>query len=237
MFDRIAASLQDLLFPRLCFACEEKIRTGFLCPPCTNKIKFLRPPVCRLCSSVISNNTSGLCRSCRSRPAPYERLVSVAGYQEPLISLIHTFKYQHCDYLHYFLTNIMQEHLERIGMHAYGYDYVTAVPMHPEKLKSRGYNQAALLAASLAKYFTIPFKNDIIYERKPKASQTTLTKLKRQENVQGLFSASEAARGARIILVDDIVTTGATIRECATALKIRGALAITAITLAKTHVS
>lgn len=129
---------------------------------------------------------------------------------------------------------MMAEHLEKIGFNKYAYDLVTAVPMHPCKLKERGYNQASLLGKKLANYFKIPFGDDIIYEKKYKVSQTKLDKKERETNIEGSFGVQCSLSGKRIIIVDDIFTTGCTLSECSSKLKEKGAKNITAITLAKT---
>jgi ComF family protein len=130
----------------------------------------------------------------------------------------------------------MVSYLLRIEFNILSYDLTTAVPMHPYKLKQRGYNQAELLAKSLANYFKIPFRGDIIYKKNNRLPQVNLDRKAREDNIKGSFFVSENLRGKKIILVDDIFTTGCTIKECASELKKKGAENITAITLAKTFV-
>ena len=199
----------DLLFPLGCFACQRKIKTGYLCSTCQEKIRFLQP-------------------------SAFSQVITATEYKEPLVSLIHLFKYQHCDYLGGFLSQLMIKHLENIGFSAYNYHCITAVPLHRYKLKMRGYNQAEVLASFLSNHFRIPLRNDIISVTSFKPSQTKLGGLKRQNNVKGIFSASNTVKNLNFLLIDDIFTTGSTVFTCSKALKEKGANIITVLTLSKT---
>jgi ComF family protein len=234
MLKNYLAALKSLILPSLCFACEKKISQGYLCLTCQEKIEFLSPVRCRLCYRQLANNQTSPCRRCHDKSFPYERLISIAAYKEPLISLIHSFKYDNYEYLAELLSSFMIKHLARIGVDLCGYDFITSVPLHASKLRQRGYNQSSLLAKLLANYFKISFKDGIIYEKEERISQTKLLKQKRQQNVKGIFIVKERLEGKKIILIDDIFTTGATAKECATALKEKGAQTVTIITLAKT---
>lgn len=226
-------ALKDIVFPLLCLACETKIEDGILCASCKGKIEFLHPPTCRLCSEPLGDNKTGLCKNCLGLKLPFNRVLGIAVYKEPLITLIHLFKYKQARFLADFLTSLMIEHLVKIGFQAKSYELFTAVPIHLLRKKEREYNQAALLANILAKYFKKPFIDDIIYAKEYRVSQTKLQKEKRQENVKDLFVVKQGLGGKNIILVDDIFTTGATVTACCQALKQRGAHKITVITLAK----
>ncbi|MBU1122213.1 MAG: phosphoribosyltransferase family protein [Candidatus Omnitrophota bacterium] len=147
--------------------------------------------------------------------------------------LIHLFKYKHCDYLIKLFSSILTTYLSNIAFTAEDYDFITAVPMHPAKLKERGYNQSALLAHALANYFKKPLKNGIIYETKLRDSQTKLKKEERIKNTTAMFWAKENLTAKKIIVVDDMFTTGSTAQSCCQALKEKGAARITVITLSK----
>jgi ComF family protein len=234
MLNEYLKATKDIFLPSLCFYCEKKTNNGYLCSACKDKIEFLYPPLCRFCSNPIANNKSGLCKECFGKTFPYERLICITSYKEPIISLIHFFKYRNYDCLANLLSSFMIEHLLKIGFSYSYYDTVTSVPMHSAKLRDRGYNQSALLAKSFANYFKIAFKNDIIYELRQRVSQTRLDITKRQENIRGIFYVKENMAGVKIILIDDIFTTGATAKECAYALKEKGAI-VTVIALSKTQ--
>ncbi|MBU1366725.1 MAG: ComF family protein [Candidatus Omnitrophota bacterium] len=235
---------KNIFFPSLCFSCEKKISGEYLCPKCKEKIEFLHPPLCRFCSKPINpaparrgwinNNEVGRCEECLGKPLTYQRVICVTAYKEPLVGLIHLFKYKNYDYLAGPLSLLMANYLTTIGLNLSGYHFIVPVPIHPYTLKTRGYNQTALLGKNLANYFKIPFRDDIIVERIYKKSQTNLNKQEREKNIKGVFTAKKNLKDRRIILIDDIFTTGATLRECASVLKNNGASNITAITLSKT---
>jgi len=143
-------------------------------------------------------------------------------------------KYKNYDYLGRFLSCLMIQHIERIGLDLSCYQAIIPVPLHPFKRKERGYNQTELLAEQIANHFQIPLRNDIIYQKKDKTSQTRLKKEQREKAMQGVFSAQKDLKDKNVILIDDILTTGSTLKECALALKEKGAKDIMAITLSKT---
>ena len=114
-------------------------------------------------------------------------------------------------------------------------DAVTSVPLYPKRERERGYNQAALLGEALARRVGIPFRRRLLGRRRATATQTHLTAAQRVHNVRGVFSVAwpGRVRGARIVLVDDVMTTGATVNECARALQEAGAASIMVLTVAR----
>ena len=225
--------LRDILFPRLCLHCEKKILQGYLCKECFGKIVFLPAPYCRYCAKPLTPGTSNTCRQCSGKIYPYQRLISTITYKEPVASLIHLFKYKNCDYLAEFFASLMANYLSKINFDFNNYHFITPVPLHRDKLKIRGYNQARLLAKPLSNHFKIPFRDDIMLNTNIRPSQTKLLKEKREKNVAGIFRAKEDLSGKRIILIDDIFTTGSTVSACSSALREKGAEIITIVTLSK----
>ncbi len=234
MFSTYLKAVRDIFFPCLCLYCGKKINQGYLCGQCLGKIVFLAPPRCRYCARVVETETGGTCNRCWQKVYPYHRLISATTYQEPMRSLIHLFKYKNYDYLAGFLASLIKKYLFKIGFNPNNYHLIIPVPLHRNKLKIRGYNQAGLLAKLLSKYFKIPFRDDIINNANIRPSQVKLPQQRRKTNVQGIFAVSEGLKYRRIILVDDIFTTGATVSACSKALGEKGAERITVITLSKT---
>lgn len=235
MVKKYLTALKNIIFPALCFSCERKINQGFICSSCEEQIELIYPPLCKLCGSSIYDNKTFLCKNCLGKKYSYDRMISAAYYKDPLISLIHSFKYTNHDYLDNFLATIMIKHFTKIGLDISNHDLITAVPMHKLKLKERGYNQSELLAKLLAKHFKISFRNDIIIEQKYKPSQTTLDKRQRKLNIENAFIVNTQLKNEKIAIVDDIFTTGATAQSISQALKDKGAGFITILTLAKTQ--
>lgn len=234
MFMSYIKAFKNIVFPRLCLSCEKKIPRGYLCSNCQDEISFSAASSCYYCAKTLAENSRNYCRICSRKIYPYNRIISATTYKEPLVSLIHLFKYRNYDYLGPFLSNLILKHLRKIGFNSLGYNFIIPVPMHKDKLKTRGYNQAKILANILANYFKIPLRDDIIDKINIKPSQTKLRKHKRQQNVEGTFIARKEIQNKKIILVDDIFTTGATINACSKILRQIGADKITVITLSKT---
>ncbi|MDD4954443.1 MAG: ComF family protein [Candidatus Omnitrophica bacterium] len=233
MLKKYISALKDILVPRICFACEEKIPEGYLCLKCLQNIEFINPPFCTFCGCKLSAQEERICLKCAKIAFPYEKLICVTKYKSPMVELIHLFKYKNYDFLVELLAALMIVHLKRIGFEASGCDFMTAVPLYKTKLRDRGYNQAGLLAQYLANYFKISFKNDIIYATRESLSQAKLDKKSRLTNIKGIFNVRNNLENKKVILLDDIFTTGSTVSECANALKEKGAR-VTIMTLSKT---
>ncbi len=217
----IIKTFADIVLPNLCFVCEAKIKTGHLCEKCVEKIEFISPPLSKLPSQP-------------GERLPYEKLICITSYKEPMVNLIHLFKYQNYSYLSGTFASLMIKHLQKTGFVLSGYDIIAPVPMHKAKLRERGYNQSELLARIIAKHFNISFKNDIIIVKSIRPSQAKLNSRERKENLKNLFEARGNLEGKNIILIDDIFTTGQTAKECAYALKAKGAR-VSVLTLSKTQ--
>ncbi len=214
--------------------CDRKAKSKPLCPDCFKKIYFLYPPLCKFCSKPLKLNRQKICRKCSSISFPYDLVISTTAYKQPLIDLIGFFKYKKYDFLAGFFTKIMVSHLSKIKFNFLNYDLIVSVPMHAYKLKSRGYNQSQLLAQLLSKQFKIPLGNDIIRLIINKPSQTRLSFSQRKENVKGAFLATKSLKGQRVLLIDDIFTTGSTAYFASMALKEKQAGSVSVLTLAKT---
>jgi ComF family protein len=223
---------KNIIFPSLCLCCETKIKQGHLCTGCKEKIIFLGPLLCRWCARPISEGKIS-CQRCQNKIYPYDRLISATAYREPMVSLIHLFKYKNFDWLGQFFSSLVLEHLKNIYFNPWGYDFIIPVPMHKYKLKKRGYNQSKLLAKLLSNHFKIPLRDDIINTVNIRPSQAKLQKQKRQENVEGIFTAKKDLTNKKIILIDDIFTTGSTAASCCQTLVKQNVSSTTVITLSR----
>ena len=155
-------------------------------------------------------------------------------FEGVVTSLIHDFKYHHALWLEEELTDLLQA---CVGAHYGGlaFDAVCAVPLHPVRRRERGFNQAALLAARLARRLRLPWRRGGLVRARDTGTQTHLTARERLSNVKGAFEAGGDRRwgGKRLLLVDDVMTTGATVSACAEALKRAGAASVHVVTLAR----
>ena len=233
MLEKISFSLSTFIFPPLCFVCERKIEKGILCAQCLKKLEFLTPPLCKICSLPLKKHNENICPSCQKITPFYDQLVNTLWYKEPLINLVHLFKYHHYDFFAEFFSFLMVEQLSLLGIELDEYDFITAVPSHPSRIKERDYSSSSLLAYEVSKKIHLPYKN-VIYCQYLRPSQTKLPFSLRKSNIKGIFSGrKEEIEGKNVILVDDVVTTKATIIECSKVLKKAGARKILVITLAK----
>jgi len=211
----------DLLFPRTCFSCNKKINSSILCRECFEKIIFINPPICSL-----KNKEKGKYLS-------FDSLVSITLYREPIVSLLHLYKYRHYAFLKDFFSALMIEHLDRWGFTLDHFDCLTAVPAHFLRRRDREYSQTGLLAENLAKKTGITLKSDLLSCHRAFPSQTGVKMSQRRQNVKGVFSINRSPKDLNILLLDDVFTTGSTLSECSAVLKKHGAAGVTALTLAK----
>lgn len=152
-------------------------------------------------------------------------------YAGSLERLLHALKFERHDFLADSLATLAEETLRARGDLAF--DAIVAVPMSAAKQRKRGYNQAELLARALASRVRVRCDMTLLRRRGERATQSTLPKRDRAANVRGAFAASSRVKGKSILVVDDICTTGETLRECASALLREGASRVCAVTVAK----
>lgn len=174
---------------------------------------------------------SGRCMLCRLGVSGYDAVYSYGSYEGSLRRLIQLFKYHGMRPLASHFGKLLAIALPRDQ----NFDLVVAMPMHWRRRWSRGYNQAALLAAQIAKRWNAPVRN-VVRRRRATTPQAGLTNAKRRANVAGAFRIRRGVRldGMRVLLVDDVLTTGATASACARVLKRAGARQVTVLAVART---
>jgi ComF family protein len=237
------ATLSVLLAPS-CLACAsllERPLDGAVCPGCWQSIAPLSPPLCRRCGDVLPSwrsldTVSGACARCRRRPLPLSCIRSAGGYDGTLRTLIHGLKYGGRRGLARPLAALMRERGAEVLAAA---DVAVPVPLHWRRRHARGFNQAEELARGLS----LPVVHALRRVRST-APQFGLTTSGRRRNVAGAFAPPRRfgcgprrldprIRGARVVLVDDVCTTGATLAACAAVLLEGGAREVRAITAAR----
>lgn len=218
----------DWIFPPVCAGCGEP---GYrLCPECHSKISYITGNICKVCGLPVSGGRS-LCIRCEDSPPPYDALRSLANYEGIIRDCIHALKYENDQSLGDFFS---KELIELVQTENWIVDMVIPVPLSPFRVKSRGYNQSALLAYPLAMRLSFKYRPFGMRRTRNTRSQVELSAEERRMNVRGAFQAvPEIVGGKRILLVDDVTTTGSTIEECARALKAAGASSVYCLTLAR----
>ena len=176
-------------------------------------------------------NNATLCISCLANPLPLQWCDAWGEYRGALERLLGALKFHRHDFLDDALASLLEETLRARG--DLEFDAIVAVPMAPAKERRRGYNQADLLARAVSRRIGVGCDMTLLGRAGERATQSTLPKRERAANVRGAFSAASAVKGKSILVVDDICTTGETLRACATALLREGAGRVCAVTVAK----
>lgn len=234
---RILGSAADLLLPPLCLACRKRVgQHGRLCGPCFAAVDFITPPVCDRLGIPLPFDIgeTQLSAAAIARPPVYDRARAVAHYSGVMRDLVHGLKYGD---RHEGLPLFGRWMSEAGADIVRDCDLIVPVPLARLRLWSRRYNQAALLANALAEVSGKPCDPFVLERVRATQSQVGLSFDQRQRNVAGAFrvatEGTSRVRGTRILLVDDVVTTGATVEASARALRRAGASRVDVLSLAR----
>jgi ComF family protein len=220
----------SLLFPETCLGCRARVsRDGDFCPDCAPLLEPLPATGCRRCAEP-GRYPGDTCHRCAARPPPFDRAFAPFVHGGPLARAIHRFKYEDRPELARPLGLLLAR--QAAGFLSSAPALVVPLPLHRRRFLSRRYDQAGLLAAALAG--ASGRRLGWMLERaRPTARQVGLPEAERERNVHGAFHASPAVSGEGVLLVDDVLTTGATARAAARALREAGARRVEVLTLAR----
>lgn len=232
--------LLDWLFPPKCLSCKEFLEdTGrFLCPHCRTSWLDLDPPYCTRCACPFpsSPGPSHLCGDCLKGEKACTRVDAVGLYEGVLHDLIIRLKFRQEERLGYFLGRAMAEEIVSRGeTEGLPSDLILPIPLHRDRLRERGFNQALLFAREVGTSLRVPVDPGLLTKKRKTEMQTRLKGEERRKNLKGAFAVAEPDRvgGKRILLIDDVYTTGATIEEAAKTLLKQGAEEVRALVLAR----
>jgi len=235
---RALGGLLDLVLPPRCLGCGGIVEIqGRLCAGCWRALTFLGPPHCRLCGYPLPHAAAEapLCGGCTLEPPAFDRARAALRYDEGARGLILAFK--HADRTD--SAPLFGRWLARAGAELLAdADLIAPVPLHRWRLLKRGYNQAAILARALARESALPLVPDLLQRRRATPSQQGLSAQGRLANVTPAAFRAHPWRRARlsgrsVVLVDDVMTTGATVAACAAVLRRAGAQRVDVLTLAR----
>ncbi|MBM3149720.1 MAG: ComF family protein [Chloroflexi bacterium] len=218
----------DLFFPRRCLGCG---RLGsFLCDDCTRTLPRLFPPFCQKCGKP--GSSGGFCPDCWSSQEGIDGVRSPFRLEGTVRQAVHALKYDNLRAVAPYLARLMRNYLQSNPVPG---DILVPVPLHPRRLRQRGYNQSVLLARELSKLIGLPVIEDCLCRSKNSLPQVRTTNVEeRRNNVIDAFICRNAKlAGAGVMLIDDVCTTGATLEACASALKKGGTRTVWGLTLAR----
>jgi ComF family protein len=237
---RLAGRAADGLLAQDCLLCGQPSGGEILCPACENDLPRLPFPRCPRCALPTAQGET--CGRCLAHPPHYDRTLAVFDYAFPLDKLIQAFKYSHrlalAAYLGLELTRLALESVERVEALESGpepmADLVIPLPLHLARLRERGFNQALELARPVAKALGLPLDFQTCARTRHTPAQAGLPWKQREKNMRGAFRCAHDLPGRRVLLVDDVMTTGASLNECARTLKRHGAAEVTLLVVART---
>jgi competence protein ComFC len=225
---KLGESALDLFFPRYCVGCGKE--GSFICDSCFHLQPFIMPSVCPLCGR--SQPSGVLCSDCVSWKAEIDGIRSPFRFEGVIQQAIYQLKYRNLRAIVPMLAGLMNDYLKVSPING---DVFVPVPLHKSRIRERGYNQSALLAKELSKLSGLPVVTDSLIKRSktpPQAKSASVDE--RKKNVAGVFSVrDDRLRGKKVILIDDVSTSGATLDACAGVLKEAGTVSVWGFTLAR----
>lgn len=237
MLNTLALGVRQLIFPDNCLLCRDfhGNPSHQLCPACHGRIDVNLPPFCAACSVHLAHySDDGLCSSCRGRTRHWDRAWAACLYTDEMRRLLHLFKYSGKTSLHKTFIPLMTNFIRDYNVPVDQFDAIVPIPLHPVRLRERGYNQSEILSRRISLHYGLPHRPHMLVRTQFNRSQTHLDQKQRWTNLDGNFkiNPSENAADMSILLVDDLLTTGATADAAADALKEAGAAYVGVLTLA-----
>ncbi len=235
LLSSVRSAVEQLLLPAECLICHGLLNTRdaarIVCPLCRQRWRAVRPPWCERCGQPEPH--FGPCRLCVTWPAALRAVRSAVWLDAYARPAVHALKYGGLPRIADDLATAMRKRQSR----ADGAAVLIPIPLATKRLRTRGYNQSAMLARALARQWRIPVIPDLLVRTRETPTQTALTPDTRLANVAGAFSPRHGRGvglpGGTLILVDDVFTTGATLAEAARALEQAGATRVEGVTFAR----
>lgn len=228
-----------VIFPSHCLYCEKIISAeGLFCSECWPKLQFITDPKCNICCNpfefLVSENLT--CAKCLSSPPSYDKAVVIFRYNKLIKKVVSNFKYRDGTYLAKKLARFL---FNKARVEISDADFIVAVPLHKKRLRHRKFNQSLILCRAMLPHVSkTKLRPDFLLRIKNTVAQVELRKKQRERNLKSAFALNpkyfEVVKGKKILLVDDVMTTGTTLENCAKVLKKSGAKNVTVLTIART---
>lgn len=229
----------SFVYPEICQQCREQRATpaeGYVCTGCRRSLRYILPPLCERCGLPYEGEigTAFQCSNCHDLELHFSRARSVVAAQGMALEVIHRWKYQRELWFEPFLAGLLIQEAGPV-LRAEGWNLIVPVPLHALKEREREFNQSLHLALRLGAATGIAVGGRALQRVEPTRVQATLSRDERRENVRKAFTRRDAAavQGRRVVLVDDVLTTGATTSACAKVLRDAGASAVCVWTVAR----
>ncbi|MGH9710410.1 MAG: ComF family protein [Candidatus Acidiferrales bacterium] len=242
MFRKTLEALTSVLFPAPCQICGQVLTNASLLPICSDCLASLAPfrvPCCTTCgrpflSEVAADAANPLCFACRRGTYGFDSARSYGEYNDQMSRAIMLLKYEKLTRLGGWFAARLEEKI-RSEPEIFAADVAVPVPLHPARQRERGYNQAEMIARPLAQKLKLPLGAYLLVRTKPRPPRLLLSRRERWQTVHGAYELRKGARvdNLRVLLIDDVFTTGATLDACARALKTAGAKSVVGITVAR----
>ena len=228
-----ATAALDLLFPAVCPLCSTRLGSGRrdpVCGACWMSFERLTPPVCAACGAPVPSEATARCAACREITVPFDYVRAAASYGGILRDAVHALKFGGRRSLARPLGDLIVEQCADVLAAP---DVFVPVPLARGRERERGFNQAALLAERLGERLSVRVRARWLVRLRATAAQSDLSAAERRANVANAFAAAPAVAGRDVVLVDDVITTGATVGECARALRASGARRVGVVAVAR----
>lgn len=224
-----------IAYPERCQLCEQHFASasrGYVCRACQKLLRRTKPPWCPQCGLPVdsSQSSNSACLNCREANWQFHQARSVFTAQGPMREIIHRYKYDQHEFFEPFLRHCCRQ---GAALTQTTYTALIPIPLHPTKERERGFNQANRLAEFFGELFELPIKTNLLKRVRFTETQTHLPRNQRLRNVMGSFHCPTSISRNRFLLVDDVMTTGATASAAAHALRKSGARLVDVLTLAR----
>ena len=255
IFQPALDALASVLFAAPCRICDAPLLNASrvpICRTCLSSFAEIAEPLCPCCgrppaatsqptqrpAPAASITIPPLCRLCRAKTFAFARARNWAAYNESLTSAIMLLKYEEVTRLGDFFAARLADHHARLSQRdasAWRTDVIVPVPLHTDRRRERGYNQVDMIARPLARRLKLPFRPYLLARTKPRPARLVLSRSEHWASVRGAYALREGSRvdKLRILLIDDVMTTGATLDACSRALLAAGAAEIVALTVGR----